>query len=99
MNLLLWLLLALSFGVAFAIGFFTKKFRFLFLSVLCGAVIAAVSLWLYFTFTPPDVGLGIIAILPAVAIIVGVLHLVAVLLGGVLGTGLGRRNKESSSRS
>lgn len=90
-NLFLKLLLVLSFGVAFAIGFFTKRFIFLILSVLCGAVIAAVSLWLYLSFAPPDIGLGIIALLPVLVIIISILHLGAALLGGIIGTIVGKR--------
>lgn len=94
MNFLLKTFLVLSFGVAFAIGFFTKRFIFLILSVFCGAVIAAVSLLLYLKFTPPDVGLGIIAILPAIAIIIGVLHLGFALLGGIIGTIVGKKARK-----
>ena len=91
MELFLKLLLVVSFGIAFALGFFTKKFRYLFVSVLCGLVIAAGSAWLYFAFTPPDVGLGIIAVLPAVIIITGALHFGAALVGGIIGTIVGKR--------
>jgi hypothetical protein len=91
MELFLKLLFAVSFGAAFAMGFFTKKFRYLLVSVFCGLIIAAVSVWLYFTFTPPDVGLGIIAVFPAVIVIVGALHLGAALVGGIVGTIVGKR--------
>lgn len=94
MNLFLKLLLVLSFAAAFAIGFFTKRFIFLILSVFCGAVIAAVSLLLYLKFTPPDVGLGIIAVLPAIAVIIGVLHLGATLFGGIIGTIVGKKARK-----
>lgn len=88
--LLKWLVVA-SFGGAFALGFYTRRFVFLLVSLLWGAIVAAVSVWLYFVFTPPDVGLGIIAVFPAVAIITGVLHLGAALVGGIIGTVVGKR--------
>lgn len=91
MNLFLQSLLTLSFGAAFVIGFFTKRFVFLILSVLIAAVIDVVSLWLYFAFTPPNVGLGIIAVLPAITVILSVLHLGVALLGGIIGTIVGKK--------
>ncbi|MFH1192789.1 MAG: hypothetical protein V1656_00520 [Candidatus Jorgensenbacteria bacterium] len=94
MNLLLTALLVLSFGIAFAVGFFTKRFAFLILSLVCGAAIAAMSSWLYFTFTPPDVGLGIIAVLPVVSAIIGALHLGAALVGGIIGTIVGKKTRK-----
>lgn len=98
MDLLLKLLIGLSFVGAFAIGFFTKKFRYLFIVVLVGLTTATVSLWVYFTFTPPDVGLAVIAVIPAVAIITGVLHLIAALLGGIIGTLVGKRFERTGPR-
>ncbi len=91
MNPFLQSLLALSFGIAFIIGFFTKRFLFLLLSVFVAAAINAASIWFYFNFTPPDVGLGIIAIFPVIIIIFSVLHLSAALLGGIIGTIVGKR--------
>lgn len=88
----------MSFGVAFAIGFYTKRFVFLLASLLCGLVFAALSVWLYFTFTPPDVGLGIIAVFPAVLIITSALHVGAALVGGIIGTIVGKRLSRTKSK-
>lgn len=97
MNSLLQSLLAASFAIAFAIGFFTKRFIFLILSVVIAAIIDAVSLWAYLNFNPPDVGLGIIALLPVIVIIFSILHLGAALLGGIIGTLVGKKfNKKKT---
>lgn len=96
MDLLLKLLAVLAFVGAFAIGFFTRKFRYLFVAVLVGLTTATISLWFYFTFTPPDVGLAVIAVFPALVIVTGIVHLIAALLGGLIGTLAGKRFERTS---
>lgn len=94
MNQLFKLLIAVSFGIGFAIGFFTKRFIFLLLSLVAGAGIGALSLALFLANPPQDVGLGIIALLPALVIILGATNIGAALLGGAIGTIIGKRRKK-----
>lgn len=91
MNQLLKILLGVSFAIGFTIGFFTKRYVFLFLSVLSGAGIAALSVGLYLSHAPQDVGLGIIALFPALVILLGALNIGVAVIGGVIGTAVGKR--------
>ncbi|MDO8585269.1 MAG: hypothetical protein Q7R85_04110 [bacterium] len=94
MNQLFKLLIGVSFAIGFAIGFFTKRFIFLFVSLLAGAGIAALSLGLYLSSNPKDVGLGIIALLPALVILLGMFNVGAAVIGGVIGTMVGKRRRK-----
>src|SRR3989338_3216485 len=86
MNQLFELLIGASFATGFAIGFFTKRFIFLLVSLLAGAGIAALSLALYLSSNPKDAGLGIIALLPALVILLGTFNIGAAFIGGIIGT-------------
>ena len=83
-----------SFFIAFFIGFRTKRFVFLFLDIFLGLGLGILSVYLYLIITPPvKVGLGIIALAPAMFILFSVLGTIVAIIGGVIGTLAGRRRK------
>lgn len=80
-----------TFLVPFALGYRVKKFWTLLPAIIFGALATALNLWVYLKFgEPKDVGLGIIGILPAVIIILGVIHTGLALFGTLAGVIIGR---------
>lgn len=99
MNYLFLALMGMSFAGAFAIGFFTKRYLSLVLSLLFGLGVAFFSFWLFFVLpSTQKIGLGIIALIPVIAIIFGALNIFASLLGGIAGILIGKRKGRSGSR-
>gem|GEM_PF-2426881 len=94
MNQLFKALFGVSFAIGFAIGFFTKRYIFLLASVIAGAGIAALSVGLYLSHAPQDVGLGIIALFPVLVILLGTFNIGAAVIGGIMGTVVGKRRKK-----
>ncbi|MBI2406251.1 MAG: hypothetical protein HYV25_01555 [Candidatus Harrisonbacteria bacterium] len=94
-NQLLKLLIGASFTVGLAIGFFTKRFIFLIVSLIAGAGMAILTLVLYPSSNPKDVGLGIIALLPALVILLGASNIGAAFVGGIIGTMIGKRRRKT----
>ncbi|MDP3762869.1 MAG: hypothetical protein Q8Q97_02245 [bacterium] len=96
MNPVFTALLGISFAGAFAIGFFTKRYLSLILSLLFGLGVAAFSFWLFFVLpSTQKIGLAVIALIPVTAIIFGALNVLASLLGGIIGTFIGKRKSRS----
>ena len=92
MNTVFKVLAGISFAGAFAIGFFTKRYWSLILSLALGLGVAALSFWFFITMpSTQKIGLGIIALLPVVAIIFGALNVLVALLGGFCGILMGKR--------
>lgn len=97
MNSIFVILLGISFAVAFAIGFFTKRYLSLILSLISGLGIAVASFWLFLTLpSTQKIGLGIIALIPVMMIIFSASHILVSLLGGIIGIFIGKRRKNKS---
>jgi len=78
--------------MAFALGFLIRRYWFLIVLLVLGAVLGFFAVKLYFGFTPPtQVGLGIIALGPI--IILGFIggNVLLSLIGGVIGIFAGKR--------
>lgn len=92
MNTVFKILMCVSFVGAFAVGFLLKRYWSLVLSFILGLAVAAFSFWLFIVSPETKkVGLGIIALIPAVAILLGVFNVFSSLLGGLIGIFLGKR--------
>lgn len=88
-------LLGVSFMAAFAIGFFTKRFWSLILSLIFGIVIAFASFRIFLVLpSTQKIGLGIIALIPVMMIIFGALNAAASILGGIIGIFVGKKWKK-----
>lgn len=91
--------MGMSFIGAFAIGFFTKKYWSLILSLALGLGVAAFSFWLFLVLPETrKVGLGIIALIPVMAVLFGTFNITAALLGGLIGTLVGKRRAQSQAK-
>lgn len=81
--------------MAFAIGFFTKKYWSLILSLIFGLAVAAFSFWLFLVSpSAQKAGLGIITLIPVMLIIFGALNVFVSFLGGIIGTFIGKKRKK-----
>ncbi|MDO8560788.1 MAG: hypothetical protein Q7R91_01065 [bacterium] len=98
MNNIFLALMGISFAGAFAVGFFTKRYLSLIISLLFGLGVAAFSFWLFLVLpSTQKIGLGIIALIPAMAIIFGALNILASLVGGLIGTFIGKGENRPQS--
>jgi len=85
---------------AFFIGLKTRKFIFLILDFFIGLGAGILSVILYFKFTPPlSVGLGIIALVPAMIVLFSGLNSALALVGGVVGTLIGKRSAKKKHKN
>ncbi len=86
--------LIVSFALPFLIGFWKKRFVLLVVDGVLGLGFGALSVYLYIWLTPPmDVGLGIIALLPALFVLFMALNTIVALIGGLIGTLIGKKRK------
>lgn len=86
--------IAISFAATFLIGFKTKRFAFLFLDVFLGLGIGILNVYLYLIVAPPvNAGLGIIALVPVLFILISFFNIISALIGGIIGTLAGRKHK------
>ena len=86
--------LALSGILAFAIGFFTRRFWTIIFSLILSAGIGFGATLLYINFDlPAEVGLGVIALFPALVILNVSFNLGSAFLAGLIGTFIGKRRK------
>ena len=85
-----------SFAITLIIGFFAKRFWTIPIFLIFGAVFGFGVALLYINFHLPTTkaGLGIIVLLPAVLIISTSLNTISALIGGLIGTWLGKRRKK-----
>lgn len=94
MNQIFKLLIAVSFAIGFVIGFLTKRHISLLVSVLAGAGIAVLSVGLYLSHAPQNIGLGIIALFPVLVVLLGTFNIGAAVIGTIIGAAIGKRRKK-----
>ena len=92
MKYVFYALMGMSFAGAFAIGFFTKRWWSLVLSLLLGALMSAASFFIALGLPSiQKAGFAIIALIPVLAVIAGVMNIPLSLIGGIIGTFIGKR--------
>ena len=91
MNTLIWIAAGAVLALSFALGFWLKKLRWVFLPVLL-SLPASFGVWIFSIQSPQmaKAGLGIIALGPVVLIIIAVVNLAASLIGAMAGVIIGK---------
>ncbi len=94
LNSLIWLSVAVVFVISFTLGWKLKRILWLFLPIILSLPISF-GTWILAVNTPEmaKTGLGVIAVAPAVLIIIAFLNFCAALIGGVIGLISGRKRK------
>ncbi len=92
MNSLIWTVAGVVFIFSFLIGWALKRFRWLFLPIILSLPVSF-GVWLLAIQMPEmaKAGLGIIALGPVILIIMGFVNLIAAIVGGLIGTIVGKK--------